>query len=190
MKIDKRLIAACKKGDQRAQYDLFKVCYSPLMSVCARYKNEPADRKSLLNLGFYKILKNIDKYKMDVPFQGWIKRIMINCIIDEFRKEKKYKEKTFLEIKEGFANDIKLIQFNDVEQVFAEERLRQMLLALPERSRQVFNLFAIDGFKHSEISKMLSISVSTSKWHVAEARRTLKNVLKKELEKEKKFSYE
>ena len=87
------IIQACKKNDRKAQHHLYKYCYPTLMKVCFRYTNNKEDASILYNNGFLKILNGLEKYDVDVPFEHWSRRVMINSILDEFRKNKKYKDR-------------------------------------------------------------------------------------------------
>lgn len=187
MVIEKQLLSACLKGDRKAQFLLYKKCYGVLMSVCMRYKKNREDAADLSNIGFLKILNNIGKYDEGVPFEAWIRRIMINAAIDEFRKEKNERES--LEYSD-FQNTPILnhhVEYNAADRQFDAEELEKMLNQLPPACRQVFNLFAIDGYGHREIAEMLKISEGTSKWHVNFARNKLKEMIEKQkLQSEKK----
>ena len=90
--IDKSFIKKLVNNDQRAQLLLYKKCFSILMSVAYRYKNNEEDAKSLAISSFLKILKNIEKYKDEIPFEAWIRRISINNAIDDFRKNQRRKD--------------------------------------------------------------------------------------------------
>ena len=92
MNLDKQLLKACQDGDRRSQHILYKDCFQLLISICSRYKNNRQDCLEILNTGFFKILTNLTKYKEEVPFDVWISRIMINCLIDDYRKNKKDRE--------------------------------------------------------------------------------------------------
>ena len=185
MQIDKKLVKACKKGDRKAQYQLFKRCFPVLMGVCTRYRRDRHEAESMVNSGFLKILSNLDKYTTKVPFEAWIRRIMINTLIDDFRKQKKYQEtfehRDFTEP----IHDGNLIDFNEADQNFDAEQLLQMIETLPPMSQKVFNLFAIDGFSHKEIAKMLGISEGTSKWHTNFARSKLQEQILAQLKSTK-----
>ena len=74
MNIRPQLLKDCKRGDRKAQYQLYKSCFSVLMSVCVRYQKNEEDAAAVLNLGFLKILNNLDKYKSEVPLIAWIRR--------------------------------------------------------------------------------------------------------------------
>ncbi len=179
MVIEKQLLAACIKRDRKAQFHLYKKCYGVLMSVCMRYKRNREDSAELVNRGFLKILDNIEKYNEVSPFEAWIRKIMINTVIDEFRKERK--EIEAMEYSD-FQNNIhynKHVDFNSADRNFEAEELENMLRELPPVSQQVFNLFAIDGYGHKEIGEMLKISEGTSKWHVNFARNKLKAMIEK-----------
>jgi len=173
MNIPIQLLNDCKKGNRRAQFQLYKSCFSVLMGVCMRYKKDESEAAGILNEGFLKILKNIDKYQAHIPFEAWIKRIMINTVIDEFRKNRKVRELIENTDFEGFHNHEGLVEMNTADLNFDAEQLEEMIKRLPPVSQKVFNLFAIDGYKHAEIADMLGISVGTSKWHISSSRKKL-----------------
>jgi len=148
------------------------------MAICLRYANDRQEAEGLLNQGFLKIVTHLDKYREDVPFSSWISRIMVNTIIDAFRRDKKRREHmSGVDIDE--VHQIEKVDFNQAAQDFDAEQLEQMIQQLPETSRKVFNLYAIEGFSHKEIGAMLGMSDGTSKWHVSFARKSLQSMIKK-----------
>ena len=176
MIIDQKLLNDCLANKRRAQHDLYKLCYGMLMSVCLRYERNKGDAEELLNMGFLKILTKLDRYQTHVPFEAWIRRIMINTIIDEFRKNKK-KNETIEYTDFEDQNYDRHVDFNDADKKFDAAELEEMITRLPDMSRKVFNMHVIDGFSHKEVSDELGISVGTSKWHVANARKMLKEMI-------------
>lgn len=181
MHISKQLINDCKRGDRKAQFKLYKTCFNVLMGVCMRYKQNEDEAAAVLNEGFLKILTNIDKYKESVPFEAWIRRIMINTIIDEFRKNRKVQELieyTNFEQEEQFVD---MVEYNTADQAFDAEQIEAFIKCLPPVSQKVFNLFAIDGYSHKEIGKMLNISDGTSKWHLNFARKKIQELMLKHI---------
>lgn len=151
------------------------------MGVCIRYKQDEDEAAAILNVGFLKILNNIAKYKEDVPFEAWIRRIMINTVIDEFRKNRKVQElieySDFSE-EESFTS---FIDYNNAEKLFDVEQLEAIIKRLPPISQKVFNLYAIDGYNHKEIGEMLGISDGTSKWHLSFARKRIQEIMQKSI---------
>lgn len=185
MNIDKTLLKACRQNDRKAQSQLYKSCYGLLMSVCIRYKKDEAEARAVLNQGFLKILTNLDKYDAKVPFEAWIRRIMINTIIDEFRKYKKHKERTqYMDFSETDTFDNK-VDFNAADQMFDAEDVEYFINQLPEVAQQVFNLFVVDGYSHKEIGEMLDITEGTSKWHLSSARKRLRKMIKEAMASER-----
>lgn len=172
--VNEEIIQACIKKKRKAQFEMFKLCYAYLMAICRRYYSNKEDSEAILNKAFLKILDNLKKYRPEVPFKLWIRRIMINTIIDEFRKEKKYREKMhFSEMTVESKNS----ELNIAELNLDAAYLYKMLDNLPEMSRRVFCLYAIEGFKHLEIAEQLDITEGTSKWHVSNARSLLREML-------------
>jgi RNA polymerase sigma-70 factor (ECF subfamily) len=184
MNVDATLLKACRQNNQKAQSQLYRSCFSVLMSICIRYKSDEAEARAVLNQGFLKILTNLDKYNSNIPFEAWIRRIMINTIIDEFRKYKKHKER--VQYTDFIANDTfdNRVDFNEADQMFDAEAIEYFIKQLPEVAQKVFNLYVIDGYSHREIGEMLDISEGNSKWHLSSARKRLRTMLKVAMEKE------
>ncbi len=178
MTISLQLIQDCAKKDRKAQFQLYRSCYPLLMGVCMRYRKSEDEAAAVLNAGFLKILNNIEKYNKEVPFEAWIRRIMINTLIDDFRKNRKVKELieyTDFEHEETFTESV---DFNTADRMFDAEEIELLIQQLPPMSQKVFNLYAIDGFSHKEVGKMLGISDGTSKWHLSFARKKLREMIK------------
>jgi RNA polymerase sigma factor (sigma-70 family) len=177
--IDEAILDACLKKDRKAQYQLYKHCYSFLTGICFRYVNNREDADELLNMAFLKILNNLGKYRQEIPFTLWIRRIMINTIIDDYRKNKKEKElMRSIDFNEYYpAHDHSTV--NDFVKKADAEQITALIFQLPPMTQRVFNLFAIDGFGHKEIGELLGMSEGTSKWHLNSARTKLKEMISK-----------
>jgi RNA polymerase sigma-70 factor (ECF subfamily) len=165
--------------DRKAQLELYTLCYPILISVARSYRKNDEDHLTLVNNAFIKIINYLDRYQ-EAKFFSWIKRIITNEIIDEYRRNKKYQslfqQDAWVESTVGVTSVIEY-EIND-------QFLHHILLELPEGTRAVFNLFAIDGYSHKEIGEMLGISEQTSKWHTKIARKKLKELLKLEMSNE------
>ena len=179
---DEKLIEGCIHDDRRCQNELYKRYFTMMSSITMRYTIDQDQALHVLNGGFLKVLQNIKKYDNQYAIATWIRNIMINHVIDEYRKEKKYQMNIQLT---EIENDHQ-VSFNAGESHIQEQDLRALLRALPKVTQKVFNLFAIDGFKHREISDYLGITEGASKWHVNEARKKLKGMLEKQADLEKK----
>lgn len=175
MNIQTQLIKDCILRNRRAEYELYKHLYSFLMSVCYRYTHQKEIAEEMLNMGYLKILNNLEKYDHSMPFKAWIRRIMINTLIDEYRKNKNLKSK--ISYVEEYYDSEDYSETNDAIKKLNAGEILTMIEKLPRASAQVFNLFAIDGFSHKEIAEMLEISEGTSKWHLNYARQKLKEMI-------------
>src|SRR5436190_1206406 len=144
MDIQPHLIALCIKHDRKAEYELYKLSYSYLLSICMRYSRDKDTAVESLNMGFLKILNNLSTYKPEIPFKAWIRRIMVNTLIDAYRRNKREREKvTYVE--EYFDN----ADFSEVNEALSRIGCKQILEQvnkLPEATKKVFNLFVIDGY--------------------------------------------
>lgn len=176
------LLERCRRDDRKAHYELYSLCFSFLLSVARRYYINREDMEAALNHVFVKIIKNISAYlkkSENIPFELWVRRIAINHIVDEFRRNKRYRESLdYRELNE--AEDLHPVTHSaafDSEQL---EEIQDAIKQLPEMNRAVFNLFVVDGYRHDEIAEMLHISAGTSKTHLHRAKKKLRELLENE----------
>lgn len=178
--ISPELLQACQKDDRRAHNELYRTLFGLLMSICVRYASDRDEAQSLLNQGFLKIVLNLEKYSPTAPFEAWARRVMVNTIIDQHRRQKRHRETTvnhdFSESTSAFGHPTTT---NGVEVSFSAEMLEAMLRRLPSVQAQVFNLFVVDGYPHKDIAEMLGFSEGTSKWYLSQARHKLQTMLLK-----------
>ena len=175
MQVEPELIRRCIKQDRKAQSLLYRRCFDVLMGVCMRYLRNEDDAVEVLNVGFLKILNKLDQRKPHVPFEAWIRRVMINTVIDEYRKRRQYEAHELRSDLSSYGpHEPVYVDYNTAERKFDAEAIEALIRQLPAMSQQVFNLYAIDGYSHQEIGEMLGISDGTSKWHVSFARKKLK----------------
>ncbi len=175
MNIQQKLIEDCIDHDRKAEFELYKISYSYLMSICIRYTRNSDRANEVLNIGFLKILLNLKKYNPELPFKSWARKVMINTLINEYKKNKKHND-TVLYVEELYETDAYADLNNAVSKIDADQ-IYQMISKLPAASQQVFNLYFVDGYKHKEIAEMLEISEGTSKWHLNAAREKLKKMI-------------
>ncbi len=175
MEIHPELINECIKGDRKAEYALYKASFSYFMSICIRYTRNSDRAKEVLNMGFYRILSNLKKYDQASPFKPWARKVMINTLINEFKKERQHYGN--IHYVEEYYDRSDYGEINHAISKINADQIYAFIDLLPPASAQVFNLYFIDGFKHREIADMLDISEGTSKWHLNAAREKLKKML-------------
>lgn len=163
------IIELCLKGNRKGQLLLYRYCYVYLMSICYRYIKNEEERVSVINICMMQILTNLDKYNITFPFFSWVKKIMINTIINEYRKNKRYNE--YIDIKD--TDDYKNNYFEQDDFRYDTEWIEEIIDTLPDTYKKVFMLYVVDGYKHQEISELLKFSENTSKWYLSEARKLL-----------------
>ncbi|WP_300433628.1 RNA polymerase sigma factor [Christiangramia sp.] len=168
----KDLIRRCKKNDRGAQEELYRIYAAKLFGVCLKYSGNYQQAEDNLQDGFVTIFDKIVQYKDEGSFEGWMKRILINTALQKHRQQKVY----------GITNEDRLQE--EEAEVETEELSVDFLLAcihsLPDRYRQVFSMYAMDGYSHREIADQLNISEGTSKSNLARARMALREKIEKE----------
>lgn len=163
-----QLVKGCLNNDRLSQKLLYKTFYGFTMGICLRYANNRYEALEIMNQGFFKVFKNLERYDSQKPFKAWLGRIMVNTCIDYYRSN----------LKAAYTDELeKAEHINDTD--FADKNIKynellDMIGRLPRAYRTIFNLFAIEGYTHEEIGEMLNISIGTSKSNLHKAREKLK----------------
>ena len=167
----RNIIAGCKNKNRTSQNEMFKTFAPTMLSICLRYlKDQPRAEDALIK-GFKKVYDHINDYSGTGSLEGWIKRIIINECLMIIRKDKKHLK--VVSIDEAPPQAIYL------KDRLVYEELLSLLDELPTGYRTVFNLYAIEGYKHREIAEQLGISINTSKSQLILARKKLQAMIKK-----------
>lgn len=164
-------MAAAIAGNMRAREALYTQYYGYAMGVCLRYAKHRHEAEEIVNDGFLKVFANLDRCENPAAFKGWMRRIMVNAAIDYYRRYKRYQN----EVSEDARPDVSTGE-EALAQLSAEDLL-QMVQALPDAYRLVFNLYAIEGYSHEEIAKQTGIAASTSRANLTKARSKLRKML-------------
>jgi RNA polymerase sigma-70 factor (ECF subfamily) len=166
------IISGCRKGDRKAQKQLYKNYYRAMITICLRYTRNDEDAVEVLNNGFLKVFKNIQRYdSSQARLYTWIRTIVVNSCLD-FIKQKQKLEKV-CELNE----DVELHITPEVLSKIKTAELLQQVRRLTPATQAVFNLYVIEGYNHKEIAELLGISEGTSKWHLSEARKNLQQLI-------------
>lgn len=165
------LISGCISKDRKSQKELYRLYYGYSIRICLRYAKSKDEAVEMVNDGFMKVFTNMHKYDRQRSFYTWISTLMINTSIDYYRQQIRKIEMEELNTKHDVEDSENILSHLNYEELI------KLVQKLSYAYRTVFNLFAIDGFSHEEISKMLAISVGTSKSNLFKARENLKKML-------------
>jgi RNA polymerase sigma-70 factor (ECF subfamily) len=168
---EENLRQGCLAGDRLAQKELYRRYYGKLLGIPMRYTRDKEEATAILNQAFLTIFNALDKYREEGSFQGWMSTITFRTTMDHLRYEQRYRERISLESKE--MPDMR----SKAEENLATEEIFRVIQRLPDHLRVVFSLYVIEGYKHEEITNLLGITLSTSKWRLAKARETLQSWL-------------
>lgn len=169
------LIQGCIDGDRQMQEHLYKRFASKMYGVCLRYVANADDANDILQEGFIKVYKNLDKFRREGSFEGWVRRIFVNTAIEQFRK--KVKLYNVDEVQENTIEDKELSALD----LLATKDIINIVNELSPGYKAVFNLHVIEGFSHKEIADMLGITEGTSKSQLARAKGVLKKIVETKL---------
>jgi RNA polymerase sigma factor (sigma-70 family) len=166
---DEQLLVGCREGNLLAQRYLYERYGGRMLAIAMRYTSNREEAVEVLNTAFFKIFKSIHNYLPIDSLSAWMAKIVFHTAIDHIRQIIKYRNTVFY-------NDFlpENPTENDALSDLAVEEIYALIQELPPATKVVFSLYVIDGYKHQEIATMLNISEGTSKWHLSEARKVLK----------------
>ncbi len=172
-KNEKKLIKGVCKGDRAAQRFLYEKHAPKMLSICRQYIKDVHFAEEVMLNGFFKVFKNIETFKFEGSFEGWVRKIMVRESISFLRKKQRL---VFTDdVENTFVSEVTVI-----ETALDVHHLQQMIDELPEGYKTVFVMYAIEGYRHKEIAELLQISESTSKSQLFKARRALQERLVEE----------
>ncbi len=174
---DLSLINDCIKGESKAQKQLYEKYAPAMMSICMRYVHERETARDLMHDGFVTLFTKIHTYSGNGSFPAWVKKIFVNTALDYLRKNDILKFSR--DINDAF--DFENMDVTVFEQMSANELL-ECIRKLPDCSRTVFNMYAIEGYSHAEIAQMLNIQESTSRSQYTRARQSLQKMVTKQIQ--------
>jgi RNA polymerase sigma-70 factor (ECF subfamily) len=175
MMSDPQLIEGCAKHDRKAQQELYDKYSRFLLGVCLRYASDKAEAEDILQDSFLKIFFNIKEYSGTGSFTGWLRKVAVNTAITHYHKNLKYRY--HIEIEEYVSAETGVASFE--EDLISSDELYRVLNELPPGYRMVFNLYAVEGYKHKEIAGMLGIDTNTSKSQYSRAKAVMRDKLEK-----------
>jgi RNA polymerase sigma factor (sigma-70 family) len=164
-----RLVEGCKAGERFWQELLYKQYSARMMALCLRYSKSREEAEDILQDGFVKVFSNIHQFRQSGSLEGWIKRIVVNMALENYRKNARKN------ISETNISDLQIE--DDVNQNILGEinkaNLIQLIQSLPAGYQMIFNMYAIEGYSHKEIAEQLGISEGTSKSQLSRAKQIL-----------------
>ncbi|MBN8566796.1 MAG: RNA polymerase sigma factor [Flavobacteriales bacterium] len=168
---EKNLIRLAVENNRHAQHQIYTKFSPKMLSVCRQYIKDLQQAEDVMITAFMKVFSGLKSFEHKGSFEGWIRRIMINECISFIRVQKQVK---FIEDETFFEE-----RHNDIESKFSVDDIQFLIDSLPDGYKMVFNLYAIEGYKHQEIAEMLGINEGTSKSQLSHARKMLQNQINK-----------
>lgn len=166
---EKDLLIGCQKCDSAIQNLVYKTYGPKVFGICKRYMKSRELAEEITMNSFLTVFQKCNQFNNQGSFEGWILKITVNCCLMELRKNN-------LQFDDLVHNKKITPSTNEIESQIENQDIEKMLEALPDSARIIFNLYAIEGFKHREIAEKLNITEGTSKSQLNYAREKLKKV--------------
>lgn len=176
-----RLIKDCLKGHRHAQSQLYQLFAPSMFSVCLRYAKSREEAEEVLQEGFMKVFTFLHQFNFEGSFEGWIRKIMVNCALQKYRSKARLHAVVDIE-----TNQQEIVETENILAQIGTKELLKMVQELPPVYRLVFNLYVFEGMKHKEIAAHLGISEGTSKSNLFDARAILQKAVNNSLQVAKK----
>jgi RNA polymerase sigma-70 factor (ECF subfamily) len=173
--IEQIIIERCRNGEAKYQEMLYKHFYGYAFSISRLHTYDHEETIDIMNDSFLKVFKSIKKYDSAYPFKAWLKKIIVNTAIDQFRKKSKNSLNIYVEDYKD-AQIISEVNENVIDNLNAQDILK-LLDSLPQVHRQVFSLYEIQGYTHKEIAKSLKIKESSSRTFLTRAKNKIKTLI-------------
>jgi RNA polymerase sigma factor (sigma-70 family) len=171
MMSDLQIIKGCARHERKAQQELYEKYSGLLLGICMRYVGDKAEAEDILQESFLKIFFNIREFSG----AGWLRKITVNSAITHYHKNLKYRY--HVEVEDFVSVEPGIMSFED--DYFTSDELYKVLNELPAGYRMVFNLYAVEGYKHREIAERLKIDTNTSKSQYSRAKAVIRYKLEK-----------
>lgn len=171
--INAPVIERCKAGDNRAQYELYKLYSKAMFNVSMRITNDYAEAEDALQEAFISAFKNLHSFKAEASFGSWLKKIVVNAAINTIRKRRE----EVVPLDERSVGDV-ADEVQEDETEWQVDKVRRAIQHLPDGYRVVLSLYLLEGYDHAEIGEILGVSESTSKSQYSRARKKLLEIMR------------
>lgn len=168
---DRELVEGCLRNDRFSQEMLYRKYFPAMMRMVQRYTQERDAAMDIINMGFLRAFKKLDTFAFSGSLEGWIRKLVFHSLSDYFKKHSRQVHFLDLEDRDNPQTE------GALDNLYFEDVLK-LVDMLPGATREVFYLYAIEGYTHVEIAKRVNISVGTSKWHLSNARKKLKQLIR------------
>lgn len=165
------LIKGCLKSERQYQEEFYFRYSAKMLAVCCRYAKSTSEAEDILHEGFIKAFSKLDKFKGNGSLEGWVRRIMVNTSLENFRRQKNLQVVDEFEEENSLKMDPKALSNMSADEILG------LVQKLPSGFRVVFNLYALEGYSHKDIAEELGISVGTSKSQLSRARAALQSMI-------------
>ncbi len=170
------LLDGCKEGDQKAQFQIYKLYYKAMYNTSLRIVNDTMEAEDIMQESFLSAFEKIETYSGTVSFGAWLKKIVINRSLDALGKRKAVFEDIDSHV--GIRDESPEENIRNEEVDVRVEEVKEAIEKLPDGYRVILSLYLLEGYDHDEIAEILNISSSTSRSQLSRAKQKLLNVLK------------
>ncbi len=169
------IVEKCKRGNRRAQFELYRLYSQAMYNVCLRMVRHEQDAEDLLQNSFVDIFSKLHTFRYQSSVGAWIKRITVNNCINHLKRNRLF----FDELEERHAEEPSKTEQETDEPVpgLSIAAVQEAMQNLPDGYRAVFSLYLFEGYDHKEIAEILEITEATSKSQYSRAKKKLKDLL-------------
>ena len=172
------IVEACKRGDRKAQFELYRLYSKAMYNISLRMLGSVENAEDVLQNSFIDVFSKLDSFRFESSVGAWIKRIVINNCINYLKKRRlEFSELTennaFIPSEDLSSGSI----FSTSDSPLDVAKIQKAIQQLPDGYRVVFTLYAMEGYDHEEIGSILGVTEATSKSQYSRAKAKLRDIL-------------
>jgi len=170
------LLVLCNKGNQLAQLEVYNRYQKAMFNVAIRIVKDAAEAEDIMQESFLTAFNKLNTFKGDAPFGSWLKRIVINNSITQYKKSQRYVSLPEEAIMEEAYEPYDGISEDDYTNTKAAQVIKCME-TLHDSYRKVLTLHLIEGYDYEEVCEILQISYANCRTLISRAKESLRNKL-------------
>lgn len=169
---EKNIVKGCKRGDEQAQFQFYRLFSKLVYSICMRYAKDVPEAEDIMQEAFINLYRDLYQFKASGALGGWVRRVTVNTALRHVRK----KRMVFSDVEISTLTN-SIVTDDEIMGTLRAKEIMRMIQLLPDGYRMVFNLYVIEGYSHKEIAAQLGIAINTSKSQLSRAKKQLKGLL-------------
>jgi len=173
-----RLLQACKKGDQPAQFEIYKLYYKAMYNTAHRIVKDSYEAEDVMQEAFLNAFTKLDTFKGEVTFGAWLKKIVINKSLTQIKKNERFEEVKLEVVGNELHREEEVLIDDKIDH--ANLKVKEIMASinkLKDNYRLALNLSLIEGYDNEEIAGIMNLSNENCRTTISRAKSKLRKLI-------------